>query len=114
MRKSLRVTLTVVAAVGLASCNRRRVDPCDSASFNQQACQDAVASGGYYWHGSWYPMRYSHPYPYYYDQFHSYVSRGGSSVSAPAGAYGRPSGSVVRGGFGSIGEAHGGGHGVGA
>jgi hypothetical protein len=107
MRKSVQVTLTVVATVALAGCNRRRLDPCDSATFNEMACQQAVQSGGYYWNGSWFPMVYSHPYPYYYDHYHSYVSRGGSVVSAPGTSYGRPGGSVVRGGFGSSGEAHG-------
>ena len=114
MRKPVRVTLTVVATVALACCSRRRVDPCDAASFNEVACQDAVGGGGYYWQGSWYPMRYSHPYPYYYDQYHSYVSRGGTVVSAPGKSYGRPSGSAVRGGFGATGEGHGAGaHGAG-
>ena len=114
MRKPVRVTLTVVATVALAGCSRRRLDPCDSATFNEMACQEAVQNGGYYWGGSWYPMYYSHPYPYYYDQYHSYVVRGGSVVSAPGASYARPSGGVVRGGFGATGEGHGAGaHGAG-
>lgn len=107
MRKPVRVTLTVVAAVALAGCARRRVDPCEAATFNEMACQQAVSGGGYYWGGSWYPMRYSHPYPFYYDHYHSFVSRGGTVISAPGVSYARPSGSVVRGGFGSIGAGHG-------
>ena len=115
MRKSVRVTLTTVAAVGLASCNRRRMDPCDAASFNDLACQESVQSGGYYWQGSWYPMSYGRPYPYYYQQYNTYVSRGGAVSPTPPGAYSRPAGAASRGGFGASGEAHGasGAHGAG-
>jgi hypothetical protein len=108
MKKSAKVTLTVVAAVGLASCGRSRRDPCDSAYFNDLACQEAVSSGGYYWGGTWVPMRYSYPYPYYYDHYRSYVGGGGRVYAAPSGSYGRPSASpgVSRGGFGSTGSGH--------
>ncbi|HKE21128.1 MAG TPA: hypothetical protein VKB88_01995 [Bryobacteraceae bacterium] len=109
MRKPVEVALTVVATVAMASCGRQRVDPCAAATFNEQACQNAVTGGGYYWNGSWYSTSYSHAYPYYYDQYHSFISRGGTVVSAPGTSYSRPSGgTVVRGGFGSSGEAHGG------
>ena len=84
MRKSARVTVTLVAAVALAGCGRRRVDPCEAATFNEQACQDAVRAGGYYWGGTWYPMQYYRPYPFYYDRYHTYVSSGGA-VTARAG-----------------------------
>jgi hypothetical protein len=107
MRKSVEVTLTVVAGVALAACGAKRADPCDSATFSEQACQDAVAKGGYYWDGNWYPMTYSHPYPYYYGTYHAYIANGGSVSAAPAGSY--SAGSVVRGGFGAAGAAHGGG-----
>ena len=108
MRKPLGVSLTVVATVALACCGRRRVDPCASASFNEEACREAVRGGGYYWQGTWYPMTYAHPYPYYYDQYHTYLSRGGTAVSAPGVSYSPPAGSVERGGFGATGESHGG------
>jgi hypothetical protein len=109
MKKSTKVSLTIVAAIGLASCNRNRQDPCDAASFSEQACQDAVRSGGYYWNGSWVGMHYGNPYPYYYDSYRNHVSRGGAVRAAPPGAYGHPSASpgVSRGGFGSIGAGHG-------
>src|SRR5437773_12090704 len=87
MKKSTRVTLTVVAAVGLASCGRRRMDPCEPSYFSQQACQAAIDSGGYYWQGSWYPMVYHYPYPHYYDSYRSYSSGGGRVYTAPRGAY---------------------------
>jgi hypothetical protein len=117
MKKSAKVTLTVVAAVGLAGCGRRRMDPCQASSFDEQACQDAVRSGGYYWGGTWVPMRYGNPYPYYYDSYRSYTSRGGRVVTAPSNSYSRPaagsgnpgsstSHGVSRGGFGSVGAGH--------
>jgi len=105
MKKSAKVTLTMVAAVGLAACQRQRLDPCQQATFDQQACEDAVRSGGYYWNGSWVPMIYHYPYPYYYDSYRSYVSGGGAVHPTPSGAYASPG--VSRGGFGSIGAGHG-------
>jgi hypothetical protein len=118
MKKSAKVTLTVVAAVGLASCGRSRRDPCDQSFFDEMACQDAVRGGGYYYGGSWYPMVYSNPYPYYYDHYRTYVSGGGRVVGAPAGSYARPGGAsssgVERGGFGSTGAGHASGSGGGA
>jgi hypothetical protein len=119
MKRSSQVTLTVVAAIGLAGCSRR-YDPCDERFFDAMACTDAVARGGYYWHGSWVPMSYGHPYPYYYDAYRSRMAHGGAVSSAPAGTYAQPgqrfgtggtaapsSGSVTRGGFGSTGASHG-------
>ena len=105
MKKSMQVTLTVVAAMGMAAC-QRRVDPCESSYFDEQACEQAVRSGGYYWHGSWYPMVYHYPYPYYYDSYRTYVQRGGRIRSASPGAYSHPGSGVTRGGFGSTGASH--------
>jgi hypothetical protein len=109
MKKSGHVALTIVAAVGLAGCGRRGYDPCSAATFNEFACQQAVQQGGYYYNGTWYSMRYDHPYPYYYDSYHTYVSHGGS-VYSHGGSYSSPSSSVERGGFGSHGASgsHGG------
>jgi len=112
MRNSVEVTSTVVAGVALVACGSERADPCDAATFDEQACQDAIAKGGYYWGGDWYPMNYSHPYPYYYDGYCGYVANGGAVVVAPAGSY-SPSGAVERGGFGAAGGVHGGGEGAG-
>jgi hypothetical protein len=117
MKKSAKVTIAAVAAMGLAMCGRRHPDPCVAGTFNEIACQDAVRSGGYYWQGSWFPMMYNYPYPYYYDSYRRHVSSGGAVVSAPGQSYGRPSASapgapggssgVERGGFGSTGSGHG-------
>jgi hypothetical protein len=108
MKKSANITLTVVAAAAMAACNRRPIDPCEAATFNEQACNEAVRSGGYNYHGSWVPMRYSYPYPWYYDSYRTYVSRGGTVRSAPHSVYspGSSSSSVSRGGFGSTGSSH--------
>jgi hypothetical protein len=112
------VTLTLVAAIGLAGCSRR-YDPCDDRTFDATACADAVRSGGYYWNGSWVPMTYGHPYPYYYDAYRARLTGGGVVTAAPSGAYARPAGAgaagdpataapgVTRGGFGSTGAGHG-------
>jgi hypothetical protein len=120
MKKSAKITLTLAAAAGMAACNRQRPpDPCEAASFNEQACNEAVRSGGYHYNGTWMPMYYSHPYPWYYDSYRSHVSRGGSVFSAPSSSYARPSSGgsssgVSRGGFGSTGAGHASGGGSGA
>lgn len=108
MKRSGQVTLTLVAAAALAGCGRR-YDPCAAETFDDQACQQAVRDNGYYYHGSWFPMYYSHPYPYYFDSYRRRLAGGGSVTSAPAGSYAHPMGGVERGGFG----AHGGGHAAG-
>ena len=117
MRKPSSITATVVAAMGMVACNRNRPDPCEAASFNEQACNEAIANHGYYYGGRWVPMYYSHPYPYYYDSYRGYVARGGSVRSAPSSMYSGSSSSssgVTRGGFGSTGAAHASGGGTGA
>ena len=111
MKRSSKVTLTVVAAMGLAGC-ARRYDPCEAQYFNATACNDAVQGGGYFWHGSWYPMRYRYAYPIYFDAYQRHVSSGGKIFGTPSGTYARPAGgvhtggAVTRGGFGGIGGGH--------
>ena len=112
MKKSAKVTLTVVAVVGLASCGRRHPDPCEAATFSEQACQEAVQKGGYYYNGSWFPMMYHYPYPYYYDSYRGYVSGGGVVRSDPAASYSHSG--VERGGVGTTGAGHASGAGAGA
>jgi hypothetical protein len=104
MKKSASVTVTIVAAMGMAACSRERRDPCEAATFNEQACNDATRQGGYHYGGRWVPMYYSHPYPYYYDMYRGHVARGGSVRAAPSGSYSAPS--ATRGGFGSTGSSH--------
>jgi hypothetical protein len=117
MRKSSKITVAVVAAMGMTACNRERVDPCEAATFNEQACNDAVRNHGYHYRGAWVPMYYSHPYPYYYDSYRGYVARGGAVRSATPNVYSAPSphsSGVSRGGFGSTGSSHASGSGAGA
>jgi hypothetical protein len=102
MKKSARVTVTIVAAMAIAACNRQRRDPCEAATFDEQACNNAIKSGGYHYGGRWVPMYYSHPYPYYYDMYRGYTARGGTVRAAPPGSYNAPS--ARRGGFGSTGS----------
>jgi hypothetical protein len=119
MKKSAKVTLTVVAAVGLASCARKHPDPCEAATFDEQACADAVRNGGYHYQGRWFPMVYHFPYPYYYDSYRSFTAAGGVGRTEPKGAYEHAGAKpathaapgVERGGFGSSGAAHGAGAG---
>src|SRR3954471_20300101 len=89
MKRSSQVTLTVVAAMGLAGCSRH-YDPCQPQYFDQMACTNAVQGGGYWWHGSWYAMRYAYPYPYYYDSYQRHVASGGRVFGVPASTYARP------------------------
>jgi hypothetical protein len=109
VKKSSKVTLTLMAALGAAGCGHRGVDPCDAATYNDAACLQAVKDGGYYWGGSWVPRTYYQPYSYYHDSYGAFVDGGGAEKAAPAGAYsssGDPAG-VTRGGFGETGAAHG-------
>jgi len=111
----------LLVATGCSNESARRApDPCDKASFNEQACQEAIHNHGYHSYGSWVPMNYPHPYPYYYNSYGSYITSGGSRYVPPAGAYsaapaargggvGAPASSVSRGGFGGIGSGVGGG-----
>src|SRR6266436_8742852 len=46
MKKSATVTLTIVAAMGLAARTQSRRDPCEAATFNEHACQQAIQAGG--------------------------------------------------------------------
>jgi len=84
------------------------IDPCARETFNELACQEAIRNGGYHYNGSWYPMTYSYPYPYYYDSYHTYVIHGGAVRSVPSESYVRPGGTVTRGGFGTSGTRFGG------
>jgi hypothetical protein len=107
MKKSTTVTLTILAVVGMAACQRSRRDPCVSATYDDWTCQEAVRNQGYYYHGSWVPMFYPHPYPYYYDSYSQHIRSGGRVIPPAAGAYARPGGAssgVSRGGFGATGS----------
>ena len=108
LKKSARVTLTVVAAVGWAARAQQAPNPCEPANFNEKACQAAVKSHGYCSGGAWVQQPYQ-KYPYYYDLYQVYASAGGIVNAAPVETCQRPRHSGGHGGFGAIGAAfHGG------
>ena len=43
MKRRASISLTVVAAVSLAAGRQLQLDPCEAASFNEQACQAAIS-----------------------------------------------------------------------
>src|SRR5215470_4193465 len=116
MKKSLQVTLTVVAAMGLAARAQSRSDPCVQATFNEQACQEAVRARGYCWNGKWVRLNYHYPFLYFYDLYAEYVAQGETAVPAEVGNCHPPLISFIgthgsahggaRGGFGSTGSGH--------
>jgi hypothetical protein len=107
MKKSAAVRLTAVAAIGLAARGQPRPDPCAAATFTEAACRAAVENRGYCWNGRWVKLRYSYPYPYYFDSYVAYIANGGIVDPAAVGTCGPAHGwfsgahSVSRGGFGS-------------
>jgi hypothetical protein len=116
-RRSAAVPLSIVpmlaALVAVPACSSNSVlDPCESASYTQMACDSAVVHHGYWYGGTWYPRVYSYLPMYYYNGYRSYLGSGGHVRTSAPTIYAPPSAepsraSVVRGGFGSIGEGHG-------
>jgi|SRR5580700_5679631 hypothetical protein len=100
MKKSARVTLTVLAGVAGAAHAQQASNPCGPNSFNPAACQAAVKSHGYCDGGAWVSQRYQ-KYPYYYGLYQAYSSAGGMVTAAPIGTCR----AIGHGGFGSTGRA---------
>ena len=99
LRKSTRVVLTVAAAMAVSA---QAQDPCETSTFNGQACQLAIRHNGYCSGGAWARMSYQWPYPYYYNAYSAFVSGGG--LAAPSRIENCPApGRFSRGGFGSTG-----------
>ena len=100
MKKSARVTLTVLAGVASAANAQQPSNPCAPNSFNPAACQTAVKSRGYCDGAAWVPQHFQ-TYPYYSGLNQAYAAGGG--VVTPA------SSSTCRatrlGGFGAHGAA---------
>jgi hypothetical protein len=88
MKKSIGVSLTILAAFGVSARAERRLDPCAAATFNDQACQEAVQNRGYCWNGRWVRMKYRQPYPYYFDVYDEFVAVGGVTTPAEVGTCG--------------------------
>jgi hypothetical protein len=88
------------------------MDPCEPESFTQVACDTAVARGGYWNNGTWYPHVYPYAGMFYLGRYNSFVAGGGRVRSISPTVYvphtstpaARPG--VVRGGFGGIGSGH--------
>lgn len=94
MKKSANIQLLFLNSLMLSAvaCQQSMppgVDPCFDQTFNQPACEAAVQNRGYHYHGSWVPMFYPNPYPFYLDRHNSYVARGGTVYSSPAFMYAR-------------------------
>jgi hypothetical protein len=98
MKKSVQVSLTVLAAMAAAKA-QTAPNPCLPANFNEKACQTAVKSHGYCSGGAWVSQQFQ-KYPYYYDFYQAYSSAGGQAMAAPVETCRH-----VRGGFGAIGAA---------
>ena len=120
MKRSSAVPLSLVPALAaIVSCGPSGpaivsgVDPCLPQVYNEMACQYAVGHQGYYYGGMWYHHIYASPFLYYHNGYSGYVSTGGSVRALSPGSYSSPSlggsarSTVVRGGFGGIGAAHG-------
>jgi|HubBroStandDraft_1064217.scaffolds.fasta_scaffold145514_2 hypothetical protein len=104
MKRSVSVTLTLVATLGTARA-QQGVDPCDAATFNATVCRAAVRGGSYCSNGARTKMRYQQSYPYYYDRYRDYVSQGGVVNASPAQTC--PGGWLgFRGGFGTTAAGH--------
>jgi hypothetical protein len=101
MKKSVRVTLTVLATMACAY-SQQAGDPCGPTSFNPKACKTAVKAHGFCDGATWVAQQYD-KYPYYYGRYQAYLSGGGLVTPAAPGSCRAP---VVRGGFGATGFLH--------
>jgi hypothetical protein len=102
MKRSVQVTLTVLAAVGSAA-RAQAPNPCGPANFNGKACQAAVKNSGYCSGGAWVPQQFQ-KYPSYYGLYRAYASAGGNVTAAPVETCRRSSPRTGgRGGFGATG-----------
>ena len=109
VKRSKRVTLTVVAVMGLAGRGLEAADPCDASTFNGKACKIALKQGGYCFNGETRVVNYPESYPYYYNLYQLHVMQGGAVTPAvvdPCTRHWGGSHGVSRGGFGSTCAAH--------
>jgi hypothetical protein len=118
MKKSASVTVTLLAAAGMAARAQSRPEPCSAATFNEQACEAAVQNRGYCWNGRWIRLKYHDAFPYYFDAYQEYVAAGGAVSPMTVGSCGPPHGMFgflhaggARGGFGATGACHSSAHG---
>ena len=112
--KSAQVTLTIVAAMGIAARAQQGADPCAPDTFNQKACKTAIRRGGFCSGGEWIGGTYQESYPHYYDLYRSRIAAGGSVTPAVVENCPRPAwlggwwplfgGHAHRAGFGATGR----------
>ncbi len=119
LKRSSAVPLSLVPALAaLSGCGGPNpqivsgVDPCLPQVYNEVACQYSTMHNGYWYQGMWYHHVYSYPLLYYHNGYSGYVGSGGQvRVLSPStyspGNVSAPRTTVVRGGFGGIGDAHG-------
>lgn len=115
VRRSRAVPLSLVpilaAAISTACAHSPTYDPCEPDTYQQAACDAAVANHGYFYNGTWYPHVYSYAPFWYLNRYNGFIVGGGRvrslspTVYAPSAASPARTG-VVRGGFGGIGEGH--------
>jgi hypothetical protein len=111
--KSAHVTLTIVAAMGMAARAQQRQDPCSAFAFSETACKASMQQGGYCSEGAWVGATYHEQYPYYYDVYRTYVSAGGAVTPAQMERchhFGGGRALVARSGFGATGHGGTSGH----
>ena len=91
MKKSTSIQLLFVNSIviGVSGCDSEPppVDPCNTTTFNGAACETAVTSRGYNYHGAWVPMLYPNPYLFYYAGYTRLVGAGRPVISAPRSVY---------------------------
>ena len=88
----------------MAAGRQQLLDPCEAASFNEQACQAAIPSRGYCWNGRWVRLKTTFPTPIITKPIRSVLANGGVVNAAAVGSCVPPSRVV----FGSHGAAYGG------
>ena len=82
MKKSSRVTLTILAGAGCIAHAQQASNPCAPGSFDPGACKTAVKRQGYCDGSTWVPQTFQR-YPYYYGAYQTYSTAGGVVTPPP-------------------------------
>jgi hypothetical protein len=93
MKNILSIALLAVSVAacdpGYQTVGSAPIDPCNTVTYNDLACQQAISANGYYYSGTWFPVVYSHPYGYYHTHYNTFIVRGGRVRSVPSNYYSR-------------------------
>jgi len=81
--------------MGLAARAQSLPDPCGAATFNEQACHEAVRANGYCWNGKWVRLKYRYAFPYYYDLYADYMAQGGLVIAGKVGTCGPSHATII-------------------